>query len=312
MADFASSAMVRILMAGMRQLGLEVPPLPVRGGTIALDAKRQLLQAAVAQRGVGVLPHLGKGMAAIRGEPVHQALQPSRDAADLLARWCRLECYVHSRHRIGYQLKGDVLEVHHRSLRPGEAPLPHESLVVLGVIAAALGEAGLHCTDARVAGVAVLPVTDEAGLAECVRQGQADRWTLTVAGRAGSAQRTAPSIPAGAPGWPGAATALAQWIAHDLAAAPPLAQAARSMGQAPRSLQRELTQHGLSYSAVLARVRCDHAAWHLVNSSCAVAEIGFICGFADQAHFTRTFRRETALTPAAYRREFLTRGASPA
>lgn len=312
MADFASSAMVRILMAGMRQLGLEVPALPVRGGTVALDAKRRLLEAAVAQRGLGVLPHLGEGIAAIRGEAVHQALQPSRDAADLLARWCRLERYVHSRHRIGYELKGGVVQVHHRSIRPDEAPLPQESLVVLGVIAAAFAEAGLRCVDARIAGVAVLPVTDEAGLAECVRTGWGGRWTLQVESRAPAAVRAAPCVPAGAQGWPGVALDLARRIADDLGTPIALPQAARELGRAPRSLQRELAAHGLSFSGVLARVRCDHAAWRLVNSDGPVAEIGFICGFADQAHFTRTFQRETALTPAAYRRDFLMRGASPA
>jgi len=29
--------------------------------------------------------------------------------------------------------------------------------------------------------------------------------------------------------------------------------------------------------------------------------IGYICGFSDQAHFTRQFRKRVAMTPGAYR-----------
>ena len=36
----------------------------------------------------------------------------------------------------------------------------------------------------------------------------------------------------------------------------------------------------------------------------STAEVGYMCGFADQAHFTRQFKRHTAMTPALYRSEF--------
>jgi AraC-like DNA-binding protein len=32
--------------------------------------------------------------------------------------------------------------------------------------------------------------------------------------------------------------------------------------------------------------------------------VGFACGYADQPHFTRDFKRRTAMTPAAYRSAF--------
>lgn len=307
MADFASSAMVRILRAGMLQQGLQAPAAPVRGGTVTLAAKRQLLHAAVAQGGLAVLPHLGQGIHAIRGEAVHQALLPSRDAADLLARWGRLERYVHSRHRTAFESTGGTLVLQHLSLRAGEPPLPAESLVVLGVIVAALGEAGIRCTRVRIADVDVLPVTDAAGLARCVAQGRAHRWTLTLASAGTTLRRPASGIRAGTADWPTPAGELARWLAHDLAAPASLEQSAHALGLAPRSLQRTLAREGLQFSGVLARVRCDHAAGQLMHTARGVAEIGYLCGFADQAHFTRTFRRETALTPAAYRREFRAR-----
>ena len=35
-----------------------------------------------------------------------------------------------------------------------------------------------------------------------------------------------------------------------------------------------------------------------------LAEVGFLCGYADQAHFTREFRRRVGLPPERYRRAF--------
>ena len=39
----------------------------------------------------------------------------------------------------------------------------------------------------------------------------------------------------------------------------------------------------------------------LLTTSMPIAEIALACGFHDQAHFTRVFRRVTGLTPGAYR-----------
>jgi transcriptional regulator GlxA family with amidase domain len=50
----------------------------------------------------------------------------------------------------------------------------------------------------------------------------------------------------------------------------------------------------------------EAAAELLSKSALGLAEIGFTCGFADQAHFTRAFKRFTAFTPAAYRSDFAT------
>jgi AraC-like DNA-binding protein len=38
-----------------------------------------------------------------------------------------------------------------------------------------------------------------------------------------------------------------------------------------------------------------------------MSEIGYLCGFSDQAHFTREMKGMTAITPAQYREQFSTR-----
>jgi AraC-like DNA-binding protein len=46
----------------------------------------------------------------------------------------------------------------------------------------------------------------------------------------------------------------------------------------------------------------EEAARRLADTDQPLAEIALACGFCDQSHLTRTFRRRTGLTPGAWRR----------
>ncbi len=52
----------------------------------------------------------------------------------------------------------------------------------------------------------------------------------------------------------------------------------------------------------MTRRRIDHACG-LLTAGLPLVEIALACGFADQSHFGRVFRRERDLTPMAYRRQ---------
>ena len=75
-----------------------------------------------------------------------------------------------------------------------------------------------------------------------------------------------------------------------------------------RSLQRALTERGLSCRHIVTEARARVAAQWLLESPHGLAEIGFACGFADQPHFTREFARHVDLTPARYRQAFAVGG----
>ena len=47
--------------------------------------------------------------------------------------------------------------------------------------------------------------------------------------------------------------------------------------------------------------RVEHAAELLKNFEMPICEIAYECGFADQSHFTRVFKRRVGMTPGAYR-----------
>jgi AraC-like DNA-binding protein len=90
---------------------------------------------------------------------------------------------------------------------------------------------------------------------------------------------------------------IARQLPHPL----PLDQAAASLGLARRSFQRALAAEGLSYTQLVAEVRFRLAGWYLLHGDISMAEVGFVCGYADQAHLTREFNRRVGVPPARYR-----------
>lgn len=305
--------MVRVLVQGMRDLGLDPEAVtPARSGnaaTVPLDAKRQVVSAALAQGGIGCLVLLGCGLHRHTHEPTHRALVAARDAEDLFSRWARLERYIHSRHRVEVNsLTGRSACLVHRP-RPGHPPpLPAEDLVVLGVLVALLEAVGAAPVTARIGDVPVYPVPDPSALAAAARRGTTAAWSIAwdaiaanprPEGDAGpSPQITAPQA------WNAHAQRAFATLCADLMNPLTLPALARAQGEAPRSLQRKLSQMGLSYTRVLAEARSSSAAWWLMKTATPIAEVGLVSGYADQPHFTRDFRTRVGMTPQRYRTEF--------
>jgi len=78
---------------------------------------------------------------------------------------------------------------------------------------------------------------------------------------------------------------------------------AREADVHPVHLARAFRAHtGHSPSEYLHHVRVEHAALLLSATALSVAEIALECGFADQSHLTKRFRRAFGTPPAAYRR----------
>jgi AraC-like DNA-binding protein len=318
--DFASAAMLRVLAAGLRALGLRVPRPPAgaaaSGARVPLDAKRALVEAAVAQGGLACLPRLGAGVRAGTHDPVHRALVSACDGADLIARWRRLERYIHSRHRTeAVAVATGRAVLRHVSTAAGEAPSAAEDLVVLGVICALLAAVGAEDVRATLDGVPVVPEADETALRRLAARGGTATWTLAWRdppprplrrGPAGR-RRTEPRVPADlcdALDWPPPARRVAARLLADPLAPRTVDAAARALGTSRRSLQRTLAADGLTWSELVAQTRLRVAGWWLIETDRPIAEIGFLAGYADQPHFTREFGRRIGLAPGRYREQF--------
>lgn len=321
MTEFASAAMVRVLVHGMQSLGLDTavaelhPTLRLGDARVRLDLKQQLVGSAVRQAGLSCLVKLGRGVRLSVDNPTHRALASARDADDLFDRWRRLERYVHSLHRVEVRSvhAGDAV-LRHVSRVPGSAPSAPEDLVVLGVLLALLDAIGLQDVRAEIEGERVHPEASETVLQRLAKHARTGTWhvrwrPLTQArdetfAQPGPAHARVPANLCAALAWPEVAHRCASLILDDLMQRRTVGDVARDTGTSVRSLQRVLAAAGLSYSSVLAETRLRAAAWWLLESTLSITEAGFLCGYSDQSHFTRDFSRRIGLSPGRYRDNF--------
>lgn len=86
---------------------------------------------------------------------------------------------------------------------------------------------------------------------------------------------------------------------HGVNATP--ASVAAALGMSVRSLQRRLSEHGVSFLSLVQDVRTNLARAYLLEDRYSVTEIAFRLGFDDASAFSRAFRRWTGLSPSEYR-----------
>jgi AraC family transcriptional regulator len=116
---------------------------------------------------------------------------------------------------------------------------------------------------------------------------------------AGAARERQIRITGGAPHW----LSDARDYLHDPGTARSLAELAEAVGVHPATLARGFRKaYGCSVGAYLRRLRVARAARQLADSNAPLAEIALAAGFSDQSHFSNVFRRETGLSPSAFRR----------
>lgn len=317
MSDFASAAMMRVLAAGMRLRGLDPgdSAQTTDDARVQLRAKQDLVRLAVDQGGLACLSLLGRGLHELTHEPTHHALASARGAQDLFERWQRLERYIHSRHRcvIGSCSTRRAV-IRHVAVTGEAAPSPAEDLVVAGVLAALLEAIGLQRVELRLGDELAFPVAEPEGIAQAAARGATHRWSFRWEGVATAPPSSLPQPATQALGadkaWSQPVHAAYRRLAADLTRPPSLADLAADLSITPRTLQRRLGEQRLTYSRLLAEARCRTGAWRLLHTTDPIAEVGFLSGFADQAHFTREMRRRVGMPPAAYRQAFA--GASEA
>jgi len=78
---------------------------------------------------------------------------------------------------------------------------------------------------------------------------------------------------------------------------PTLTQTARELHTSPRTVQRELHQHGTSFRDVMESVRREMAEHLLAERGASITEIAFLLGFSDVSGFRRMYKRWTGVSP---------------
>jgi AraC-like DNA-binding protein len=293
--DFASAVLVAAVRQVLAEQGLAAAAPPPAGALVPLAVKRRLLTEVAGAHGLAPLLSVGPALARLPPHPVIAALRAATGPPDLFARWRKLERFVHSRHRVVVVHTTATSVVAEHTGPPQAPPTPAEDALILGVLAALLDDIGTRgLTVALDGGPAVFGAGGLTVPAPGIATG---RWRFTWS------SHVPPARPV-----PSAAVADPAGRSRELLGSDPVrrwnvAGLAAETAVSVRTLQRQLRPVG-GFAALLGAVRAGRAADLLVGGSHPLGVVGFACGYADQPHFTREFRRRTAMTPAAYRTAF--------
>lgn len=84
---------------------------------------------------------------------------------------------------------------------------------------------------------------------------------------------------------------------------PDLREVARELGQSARTLQRRLSDAGVTFQEVLADARRELARHYLVHSDRELTETAYLLGYADANSFFRAFQQWEGMPPGRWRDE---------
>jgi AraC-like DNA-binding protein len=80
---------------------------------------------------------------------------------------------------------------------------------------------------------------------------------------------------------------------------------AKKFGTSVRTLQGNLSGHGLRFSDILEKQRIEFAKTYLERRHHSLDEVASMLGYSEQSSFGRAFKRWTGATPQRYRRQFV-------
>lgn len=296
--DFASATMMRVVAAGLARQGIEVPLRVPVGAHIPRKIKHDLLADVKTKHGTLTILRIADAAQHMPPEPVVQAMVKARTIEDMLDRWHRLERFSHGRHTVMSQLiGGDSFSMRHVARDSAPAPTEAETLLVLAILTA-IAE--------RVSGKSV-SICDANGNTWRRNGVWSEGLSFPVSGEFVVSGEQASRRAGTSTSFSGTnlVNDLRQCIAADLLRRWTLEDLACAADMSARTLQRRLTGKSSTFSRLVAEARLQAAAAYLCDESGpCLAEIGFLAGYSDQAHFTRTFTKFVGTTPSAYRLDF--------
>jgi AraC-like DNA-binding protein len=285
-------------------------PALLKAEGVEVAMHRRLLARVVEVGSEATLLALGKKVVEMRDQPLVFVMLNSASVRDFIDKAQRLTHFFHTDHRIRvHEARDDLAELEHTG--PQVAPSRNESLFLLGLHLAVLGELGCDELQCR------LPRSDDprAPLLDGQKvlpppQGAAQVWRFSwgrfipkrkplegldelLIRQGNLADYEAPR---------GIEQSVVRLLETDLARRWAVGDAARTLARSARTLQRELAACNTSFSTLLERARVSAACRLLRDTNRSITEVGYVCGFADPAHFSRRFKACTGVTPSAFQK----------
>ncbi len=255
--------------------------------------KRRIIQNVLETHGPGILLKVGQHLRDTDPTPVFTALTTTLDPDVIAAKWMRLERYNHTSHRTAIDI---TTPGRWSCTRTGKSTLPTggENYLIAGVLFGLVTLTGVSKPALHVDGRKLTPTTLEKANDQPILS--AETFAITWDPQ----EETDVSTDTDLSRQDAISRRLMHLLSQDIAKAWRIDEAARSLGTSTRTLQRELKREGNSYSTVVRQVRMNHASKMLSDPSPSLAEIGYCCGYADQAHFQRDFLTAANITPGQY------------
>jgi AraC-like DNA-binding protein len=261
-------------------------------------SKTEILEDVMAVHGWARVLEVGAELRRRADHPVVRGVVASPEPRAVLERWTLLERFAHSSNRVQVIRVDNAHLVARHVAADGAAIAGVNDLFVWGLLISLFELAG--ASELRAAfggedetqfhpvahGVALPRVTHTAIFSW--RSGGLAQVPLSVVG---SVRERLHALVRRDP--------LANWSAR---------QAAAELGLSLRTLQRALHAESTTFSATVQRARVACAEAMLGDARLSLAEVAFCSGFADQAHFTRTFRKYVDVPPSVPRRSANGRG----
>jgi len=300
MENFASAGLVNLLQ---RVVGAADPALvsgqplsdPFSHGLESAGVKRSLVDRVLQKYGPGLLFSVGQHLHLIEDTPVATVFRHSADPQVLADKWLRLERYHHVSHRTRIEPLGhEGWDCHRHSL--AAMPTIGENCLIAGLLMGLAGLVGARNCRLLIAG-SEFHASD---LRQADLPSGLSLETFQIVWSSYQ-MRNMPERCARPESDTDMADRLANLLASDVGRGWKIGDAARQMAVSTRSLQRHLAADGRNFSSALRRARMHRATELLLATATSLAEVGYCCGYADQAHFQRDFRRVTNVTPKRFR-----------
>ncbi len=308
--SFASTSLVALTVRTLvaRDPTLLPPDLhtPDDLANATLDASDKAAIIDYAYRKGGAIPLLevGNALDGSHQTPALRVLMNSTNTDVLADKWMRLEKYHHSNNRvvIGYELPDIWTCV--RQWKGEKLPSDAENILICGFTAGLLRLSGCLALRGSIGGLDIN--VDPASADPVYATSDTNRWQFHWRKGRSETDGQPPGDHRSAEPLVGATTLpviqrLRHLLADDVGRVWKIGEAARSLARSPRSLQRDIKVAGYTFSSLVRGVRSQEAGRLLIETETTLSDIGYWCGYADQAHFQRDFRRAVNMTPTQYR-----------